>query len=462
MSKDKEVTRREFLRQSAQGAAGLALVSQVGFPVFAQNASPNDTIGIGVLGFGIRARQMMTRLGHFHPQAAATATGFDTQSRQDRTRGYGSRSQIPVKSYDKEQVRAVCDIYEDARKYADEVFGGKVKIYDDYRKMLEDPDIDVVMIFSPDHWHAKMAIDACEAGKDILIEKCPTHSFREGVALKKAVEKNKRVIQLNESTVQSAVTKKMRDLVRSGALGNVHVVRVYRSFPLTRRLWDWPIPSNLNEKTINWKEFLGPAPAREFDAKRVIQWRCYWDYGTGICGDLFSHDLASINMIMDIHIPHTAVASGGVYEFKEYLAIPDIYHSIYEYPDKNLSLVFSANFAATFSPRRTEYVGTQASMTASGNKIQIWAEADSTKYADKLQTPPKEGVPTEEIEVPSEAPMSTQETHFHELFDCVRSRKETSANMHMCFGEDISCHMGTEAFHQGRKVTWDPVKLKVV
>jgi predicted dehydrogenase len=461
MSSDQEVTRREFLKRGARVAAGFAMASQLGVPAFSQNRSPNDTLGIGVIGFGIRARQMMCRLGHFHPKAAEKATGFGSISREDRTRGYGRRQQ-PVQPFVKEQIRAVCDVYEDARKYAGEMFDSKVTLYDNYRKVLENRDIDAVMIFTPDHWHAQVAIDACEAGKDVFIEKCPTHSFQEGVALKKAVETHKRVIQLNESTVQSPVTKKMRDLVRSGALGRVHLVRVFRFYPFSRRLWDWPIPSNLNPKTINWKEFLGSAPHRAFDPKRVIQWRCYWDYGTGICGDLFSHDMASINMIMDIHIPHTAVASGGVYELKDYLEIPDVYNSIYEYPDKNLTVAFSANFTSTFRPRGIEYIGTEASMTKRGNEIQIWAAPDSKQYAHLLQESPKEGVPTEIIEVPSEGQMSSGEKHFHEFFDAVRTRKETSCNMHMCFGEDISCHMGTEAFHQGRKVKWDPVNLKIV
>ena len=167
---------------------------------------------------------MVGRLGHFHPQAAPTATGFGTISRQDRTRGYGTRSRLPVKPFEKEQIRAVCDIYEDARTYAGEMFESSVTLYDNYRKVLENPDIDAVMIFTPDHWHAQIAIDACAAGKDVFIEKCPTHSYREGVALKKAVEYHKRIIQLNESTVQSPVTKKMRDIVRVarhlGAKGN--------------------------------------------------------------------------------------------------------------------------------------------------------------------------------------------------------------------------------------------------
>jgi hypothetical protein len=218
----------------------------------------------------------------------------------------------------------------------------------------------------------------------------------------------------------------------------------------------------LNPNTIDWKGWLGPAPSREFDPKRVIQWRCYWDYGTGICGDLFSHDLASINMIMDVHIPHAAVASGGVYDLKDYLEVPDIYNSVYEYPDKDLSVVFSANFTSTFRPRGIEYIGTEAAMTTSGNEIQIWAAPDSKRYADQLGDSSRSDTPTEIIEVSSEEPMSSSEKHFHEFFDCIRTRGETSCNMHQCFGEDISCHMGTEAFHQGRKVTWDPVKLQIV
>ncbi|MFC1782634.1 Gfo/Idh/MocA family protein [Planctomycetota bacterium] len=446
---NKKYTRREFIKKTVAGAAGVA-AAHLGFPAILRSASPNETIGIGVIGFGIRARQMMCALGHAHPQAAPNATGFGTITRKDRTRGYGRKNQTLVKPFDTEQIRAVCDIYQDALKYASEMFPPNVKYYDNYRKVLDDPDIDCVMIFTPDHWHVKIAIDACKAGKDVFIEKCPTHNFTEGVALKKAVEENKRVLQLNESGVHSAATKKMRDIVRSGALGRVHLVRICKDIQADRRLWDWPIPSDLSPKTINWKEFLGSAPYHEFDPKRVIQWRCYWDYGTGVCGDLFSHTLAVVNTVMDIHIPKTAVASGGTYELNDYMYVPDLYHSIYEYPDKGLTVNFSSNFAAPQPYSDTVYYGTDAAMTQKGSQIHISNKPGSGKE------------PLEIIRPQRTSEMSGQETHFHEFFDAIRTRGKTTCDMHMCFGEDLACHMGTEAFHRGRKVTWDPEKMEII
>ncbi len=462
MDSESRMSRKEFLKAGALGTAGLAMAGTIGAPAILKARSPNNAIGVGVVGFGIRARQMMTRLGHFHPQAASVPTGFDTGSRADRARGYGHRDRMPVKPFTDEPIRAVCDIYTDARTYAGEMFGEDLRLYEDYRKLLDDKDIDAVMIFTPDHWHAKIAIDAVEAGKDIFIEKCPTHNWKEAVALKKAVESNKRVVQLNESGVHSPVAKKMREIVRSGALGKVHVVRAYKYIAAQRRVWEFAIPEDLSPKTIDWKAFLGSAPNVDFDPRRVIRWRCYWDYGTGMNGDLFSHTLATINMIMDIDVPKTAVASGGTYELKDYFKVPDVYHSVYEYPDKELSLFFSGNFTSSNSPRSTEYVGTDATMTNQGDEIHIFAEPQAERYKALGYGRQKPGVPSEIIKINEDAEMSTQEYHFHEFFDCMRTRNQTACNMDMTFGEDMSCHMGTEAFFQKRQVTWDREEMEIV
>lgn len=437
-------SRREFIRKTAVGTAGIAAAAKLGMPAILRSQSPNAELGVGIIGFGIRARQMANALGYFHPMAPDHPTGFGSISREERTRGYGHRSRMPVKPFDNEPVRAVCDIYQDARRYASELFGDGVRMYDNYNKLLEDPDIDVVMIFTPDHWHAQMAIDACQAGKDIFIEKCPTHNYKEGLALKKAVEENKRIVQLNESSLHSPIVNKMGDIIRSGSLGNVHLIECNWHIPATRRIWDWPIPSDLSPETIDWEAFTGPAQKLDFNPKRVIQWRCFWDYGTGVCGDLFSHSLADINFIMDLHIPKTAVASGGTYELKDYFHIPDLYSSIYEYPEKEATVVFSANFATSQRKVGTTYNGTLAAMTSNRDEIQVL----------KPGSGPGEKI-IEKITVESSSDMGPLEKHFHEFFDCVRSRKETTCNMNMILGEDISCHMGTEAFHQGRKVMWD-------
>jgi predicted dehydrogenase len=454
------ISRKDFIKKSALGAVGLAVGSSYSASAFLKHTSPNDIIGIGVIGFGVRARQMVGRMGYYHPQAAPVPTGFDTISREERTRGYANQSDKCVQPFDKEKIRAVCDIYDDSLTYAGEMFDSDVKMYSDYRKMLDDKDIDCVMIYTPDHWHARMAIDAVDAGKDIFIEKCPTHNFREGVELKRKIDESDRIVQLNESVVHSPATKRMKEIIESGALGKVHLIRTYKYIPVKRRVWDWPVPSNLNTATINWKEFLGVAPYREFDPKRVIKWRCYWDYGTGVCGDLFSHTLAGINPIMDIHIPKTAIASGSVTALKDYFEVPDLYHSVYEYPEKELTLLFSANFASGNAPRSNEFIGTDASMTSRGNEIYIWGEALSDIYSEKMKTTP-EG-PVEIIKIEKENEMSALEYHFHEFFDAMRKRGKTSCDINFTFDEDIACHMGTEAFLQGKKVTWDSQKMEII
>jgi myo-inositol 2-dehydrogenase/D-chiro-inositol 1-dehydrogenase len=146
-------SRREFIKTASVGTAGMVAVSKLSMPSILSSQSPNDEISVGIIGFGIRARQMVNAMGYFHPKAPERPSGFGTISRADRTRGYGSRSGMPVQPFKKEPIRAVCDIYEDARKYASEIFADNIKLYTNYENLLDDPDVDAVMIFTPDHWH---------------------------------------------------------------------------------------------------------------------------------------------------------------------------------------------------------------------------------------------------------------------------------------------------------------------
>jgi predicted dehydrogenase len=369
-----------------------------------------------------------------------------------------------VKPFEREEIRAVCDLWQDACLYAKEMLGDRLKTYEYYRKALQDPDVDAVMVMTPDHWHAQIAIDAAEAGKDVFIEKCPTRTIEEAVALKKTIERTSRILQLNEPVWQDPVHKKMRELVQSGALGKVHLVRTYSYRNAPTGAWLYTIPPNLKPDNFNWEEFQRPVPPasrREFDPVRVIRWRCWWDYGTGMSGDMFSHRIAAVNMVMGTSIPATAVASGGVYHFKDGREVPDLYHALNEYPQNDLTVTYSANLASTFS-LDAEYIGSDATMTTSRGKILIWAETQSERYAAKFRDGTyQRGRPSEEIAVEPSA-MPNQEAHLHEFFDCMRSRKSPSCNLQQAFAEDIACHLGTAAYRENRRKAWDSVRLCAV
>jgi len=441
-------------------------VGSLAAPAILKARSPNTTIGVAVLGFGIRARNVMATMGYVHPKQKSGAGGYGVISREDRVnRGYGSFSADGARQFRDVEIRAVCDIWEDSRAYAREMFGSRLKTPADYRQTLQDPDIDAVFIMTPDHWHAQMGIDAAVAGKDIFIEKCPTHSVEEGVALKKAVETAHCILQLNESVYQDPVSHKMREIVQSGMLGPVRHVETHTFRNTASGAWQYPIPSNLNSDTIDWKAFLGSAPNRAFDAERIIRWRCYWDYSTGIAGDMFSHNIGGVNLVLGTHIPQTAVASGGVYHWLDGRETPDVYHAVNEYPDKGLTITFSANLATTYGGG-TVYRGSDAAMVGSRGAVLIYAESSSRRYAPKFQDGVyQRGKPSEiiSVELPTHlGPQWNRVLHLREFFDCMRSRKTPSCGMHECFGEDISCHLGTLAYLNKRQMTWDAQRLRAV
>jgi predicted dehydrogenase len=452
------VSRRQLITSGA--------ISTLAAPAILKARSPNNTIGLAVLGFGIRARNVVATMGHVHPKQKRGAGGYGVISREDRVnRGYGGVSPEGAGQFKDVEVRAVCDIWEDGRAYAKEMFGNRLKTPADYRQVLQDPDIDAVFIMTPDHWHAQMGIDAAGAGKDVFIEKCPTRSVEEGVALKKAVENAGSILQLNESVHQNPLYHKMREIVQSGMLGPVRHVETHTYRNTASGAWQYPIPSNLTPETIDWKEFLGPAPYRPFDAERIIRWRCYWDYSTGIAGDMFSHRIGAVNLVMGTHIPQTASASGGVYHWHDGRETPDVYHAVNEYPDRGLTITYSANLATT-NGEGTIYRGADAAMTGGKNGVAIYAEPSSRKYASKFKSGEyQRGKPSEVIpvELPTHlGPQWDRVLHLREFFDCMRSRKQPSCGMHECFGEDISCHLGTLAYMNKRQMTWDADRLRAV
>ncbi len=484
MSEKSGISRRNFIKNTAKGTAGLVLGS--GMASYAartpfKKKSSNDTIGIGIIGVGIRGKQLLGSIGYVHPYAKKR------QSKHIANRsGLSEEVKLPPI-----ELRGVCDVYDGALKYGKEIAEekkSKAVLYKEYQKMLENKDIDVVIIATPDHWHAKMGIDAANAGKDIYIEKCMTHTIQETKDLVKAVKVNNVIMQLGHQGRQDEITKKAHEIVKRGLLGKITLAQAFTNRNTPRGAWQYDIPEDASPKTVDWGKFLGKAPWREFDVNRVFRWRCYWDYGTGLSGDLLSHEWDNISHILGVGIPHSAVASGGVYFFKDGREVPDVFQVALEYPERDLAVTYNATLAN--SHRRAQlFMGNDATMDLTGG-LYIFEDSYSERYKDKdakaelsqvikSLTAQLEGrkkleaitAATEKWTIdkgllytftPEGKRINTTMLHVKDFFDCVVSRQKTACNEDIGFNEAITAHMATQSYLQGRKIVWDPVRKNIV
>jgi len=233
---------------------------------------------------------------------------------------------------------------------------GEVLPEHDYQKLLALREVDAVLIATPDHWHAAMSIDAGNAGKDVYVEKPLTYTIDEGKAIIRAARLNDRVFQVGMQQRSGAhYAKAKAEYFDSGKLGKITLARTWwhgNGYHLRKA------PFKDKPAGLDWKKFQGPRPWRDWDVQQFWNWRAYLDFGGGQITDLFTHWIDVVHWFMNEDLPKAAVASGGVYQYKDGRTAPDTIHVLLEYPGE-----WTATFEATLAPgirgAGIEFVGTQ-------------------------------------------------------------------------------------------------------
>jgi predicted dehydrogenase len=355
MSMENQMKRRSFIKSVAAGAAAAAAWkgTLLGKP------SPNDVIGVACIGVGTQGHRLLQM----------------------------------AQAVPKTEIRVICDLYDGNIKRAQELTeNDRVKVEKDWKKAVSDPDVDAVIIATPDFWHAPMTVAAAENKKDSYVEKAWCVRLDEAKQMRKAVKDNQAVMQLGHHYRSLPTFHKAQEIFRSGALGKTPLVRSYidrtNTFPEWRFFTDYQItemPRDASPETIDWNRFLANAPTqRPFDPVRFFNWRCYWDYGTGIAGDLLSHIWDSVNMVMGMGIPESASTQGGLYYWHDGREVPDMWHVLFDYPKQNLAV----NFACTFHNRRVgevvQYLGRDMTMEVSPEFCRTFGAEWKPDYLEKL------------------------------------------------------------------------------
>ena len=310
------------------------------------------------------------------------------------------------------EVRVICDLYEGNIARAKELTKNpNVRIVKDWEKAVADKDVDAVVIATPDFWHAPMTIRAAEAKKDIYVEKGWCRTLDEAKPCARPSRTTSVVMQLGHNYNSLPTFHKARQIfaVRRAGQGaaGAHLYRPHqratRSGSSTATTTSTRCPRTPAKAAIDWKRFIANAPARPFDAERFFTWRNWWDYGTGIAGDLMAHLWDSVNMVLGMGIPETAVTQGGLYFWKDGRDVPDMWHVLFDYPKKELAVTFACSFHNRHAGEMAQYLGREKTMEVSPAFCRTYIAEWKQEYYDRLgaarRAAVKAGRPPEEAVV---------------------------------------------------------------
>lgn len=450
-------------------------------------------IRLGIIGYGLRGRDIAFAAGFAHPSMIDEMVDGAMNDRLDkRYEDYLSQEDLNVK------ITAVCDIFDIYGKMAQgaganakrEGTGGNMdeqpRRYSKYMELIEANDVDAVIIATPDHWHGPMTIAAARAGKHVYCEKPMTWTVEETYEVRQAVKDNQVVFQLGHQGRQNESYLKAREVIRQNILGKISLIEVTTNRNDPNGAWVYPIHPEAGPHNIDWKQFIGPAPWHDFSLERFFRWRCWWDYSTGLSGDLLTHEYDAMNQILELGIPHSAVSSGGIYFFKDGRTVPDVLHTVFEYPERDLTLMYSATLAS--NRRRGRVIMGHDGTMELGSTMTIYADEGSTRYKEKIEsgiidpvlpiftyTPGLKQV--DAITSPTEQyfagrglmytyrggkRVDTTYLHLREWLDCIRHGGQPSCNIDQAFEEAMTAHMGTLAFKENRRVSWDAEEQRII
>ena len=422
MAAANDINRREFLSSTGHATAGLAGAAWA--------AQANVASG-GVLGANERPRFAFI--------------------------GVSGQGKFNLKTLLKEpniDVPVLCDANLDRAADARKLTEGKGELAQDYRKVLDRKDIDGVFIATPDHWHTLIAIHACQAGKDVYVEKPMTHVVAEGRRLIDAARKHKRVVQVGTQQRSGENYARAAALIQSGGLGRVSHVRSWNAAnrtPGVRRPENQQVP-----KALNWDLWLGPAPMRPYDSVRCSgNHRFFWDYAGGRLTDLGVHQMGTIQWLMGVKAPLSATAVGGKFAVEpwDYWDTPDTLNVLYEYP--GWTCEFVVRDGSSYAPEGARwgivFHGTSATMFLDRGGYQIIPEGDRVP-AKVVGTPRKSG----------DMPTKLSAAHIGDFLSCMRTRKQPVAHPDDGNQASTAPHLGNIAFRVGRKIRWDAEKERII
>jgi len=418
------IHRRKFLQQTGTLLAGGAVLSSLNnkaFAIFKNRIAPSDQLNVGAIG--------LNGMGWADLSAALKVPGVN--------------------------VVALCDI---DKNVLDKRMGelqkqnidtSKIKTYGDYRKLLEQKDVDVVIIGTPDHWHALQMINACEAGKDVYVEKPVGNSIVECRTMVAAQQRYNKVVQAGQWQRSQQHFKDAVDFVQSGQLGMIRTVKVW-----CYQGWMRPqpvVPDSNPPAGVDYTTWLGPAPKRPFNASRFhFNFRWFWDYAGGLMTDWGVHLLDYALLGMKADVPKSIAALGGKFAYPDlYQETPDTLTTLYEFDKFNVvwDSAMGIDNGSYGKDHGIAYIGNNATLVLYRGGWEVIEEAKSPNKVSKPFTKPSD---------------NGLQNHMQNFIDVVKSRKTDDLHCSIQAGAHVAtvAQMGNISFRSGQRLVWDKEKGK--
>jgi predicted dehydrogenase len=421
-----EIPRRLFVASSAAAAASVLTAPAA--------LAANEQIGVGFIGYGL----------------------------------IGKRHVLDFQAQPYVKIVAIAECHQGRLDEARAAIGGGVRKYSDFRKLLDDKDVQAVVISTPDHWHALMTMMACAAGKDVYVEKPLTLFPREGRWMIAAAEKNQRVVQVGTQQRSGPHYARARELIQAGRIGKVVAVRMQslrNIMPGFARTPESPPPAG-----FDWEMFLGPAPLRPYSAERgLYHFRWFWEYSGGQMTNLGQHSLDIVDWILGGHWPRAVASFGGRLALTGSGETPDTQEAIFDFPG------FTANWslreASLGEPAGSSLVfcGTKGSLSISRSGFMITPDkvirpedavpqfTDMQPIGGVQRMPPASEANywTETLTDTSGNQLDQFRRHVRNFLDCIKSREQPISDLASAHRVSTICHLANLSLRLGKSVAWD-------
>ena len=376
---------------------------------------------------------------------------------------------------------AVADCYDGRLDHSKELWGNDIFITRDYKEILTRKEVDAVIIGTPDHWHKQIAVDAMKVGKDVYCEKPMIHAHAEGPDMIEAARTTNRILQVGSQRVSSIIYVKAKELLASGAIGQLNMVNAHWDRNSAMGAWNYTVPLDASPETCDWDRFLGSAPKIPFNAEHFFQWRKWKAYGTGVAGDLFVHLFSGTHFITGSNGPTRAMATGGLRFWKDGRDANDVLLGLFDYRE-GFNLALRVNFVdGGEESEGLVFTGSEGTMEIGYNYVSVsrtplekdpglmigtYSEAMQKRIRDahreKYPQQHPSGPPAAQYEK-YVAPEGYRDSydHFTNFFASVRSRQPVVEDAVFGYRAAGAALLSNLSIERGAVVKWDPDAMKL-
>jgi predicted dehydrogenase len=382
------------------------------------------------------------------------------------------------------EIVAAADIYDSRLDRMKELYPG-IATTRDYRELIARRDIDAVMIATPDHWHARISIDALAAGKDVYCEKPMVQKIEDGQRVIDAWKKSGRIFQMGSQYASAHAFQKIRQLLAAGAIGELNSVEAWLDRNTAMGAWQYSIPPDASPQNIDWDRFLGTAPKRPFEPIRLFRWRNYRDYGTAVAGDLYVHLFTGLHTATGALGPRQIFSTGGLRYWIDGRDVPDTQIGIINYDKSEHHPRFQFMLRVNFKSSKADedfgyrFIGSEGTITTDVTSVTLnrvprekepgqTADTFSKKTQEEYMRAYREKYPLQPVTSaslggPSQqkftSPRDAHQIHVHNFFDAVRTRKPFFEDAEFGFRATGPALLCNTSYFEGRICHWDPVTM---